>query len=217
MRAMSLHHPPSDFLVAYAAGSLPEPQSLLIATHLALCSECRDLVSGLDAVGGVLLDRLPPAEVSPEALDMLIGRLDEPAPAPAAPPIPRDPVLPAPLRAYVGRDSDRIAWRRLSLSVEEFVLPIPATAGFSTRLLRIAAGGTVPSHTHEGSEMTLVLSGAFSDENGRYARGDIAAGDPSIEHRPVADPDGACICLSVVEGRLRFSGIFGPLLNLWNR
>ncbi len=31
---MSRHHPPEDALMAYAAGSLPEPHSLVIATNL---------------------------------------------------------------------------------------------------------------------------------------------------------------------------------------
>ena len=33
---MSRYHPSADILVAYAAGSLPEPHALLIATHLSL-------------------------------------------------------------------------------------------------------------------------------------------------------------------------------------
>jgi putative transcriptional regulator len=207
---VSRHHPPSEFLVAYAAGSLPEPQALLIATHLSLCPDCRKDVAQLDEVGGALLADLPPTEVEPDALGRLMARLDEPVPPP--PPMPADPVLPAPLRAYVGRSIDGVEWRWLGAGVEDFVLPMPAPGDFVCRLVRVGAGRTIPLHTHDGDELTLVLSGGFSDENGRYARGDISVGDPTIEHRPVADPGGACICLIVTEGKVRFSGLFGPLL-----
>jgi putative transcriptional regulator len=63
----------------------------------------------------------------------------------------------------------------------------------------------------------LVLDGGFSDETGRYARGDLALSDDTITHRPVADPDHDCLCLVVVEGGVRFAGAFGPLLNLFVR
>lgn len=208
---MSRYHPSPEALMAYAAGSLPEPQSVLIATHLSLCPECRKVAAEMDVVGGALLDRLEPAEIEADALDRLMIRLDEPMPAEAPPP-PADPVLPAPLRAYVGRALDNVEWRWLAAGIEDFVLPIPTSEGFLCRLVRVGAGRTIPSHTHDGDEMTLVLSGGFSDESGTYARGDVALGDPSIEHRPVADADGECICLMVTEGKVRFSGFFGPLL-----
>jgi len=204
-------HPPSELLVAYAAGTLAEPQALLVATHLSLCPGCRDAAGALDAVGGALLDRLAPAEVAPEALDAVLARLDEPMPA-SAPPSSPDPVLPAPLRAYVGRGLRDIAWKRLGRGVEEFVLPIPKVDGCSSRLIRVGAGRRIPTHTHDGDELTLVLAGGFSDRSGRYARGDVCAADPSVEHRPVADADGPCVCLVVTEGRLRFSGPFGRIL-----
>lgn len=210
---MSRYHPSPETLLAYAAGSLPEPQSVLIATHMSLCHECRKTVAEMDRIGGALLDRLEPADIEPDGLERLMARLDEPVPATAvAPPPAADPVLPAPLRAYVGRTIDAIKWRWLANGVEDFVLPIPTSERFLCRLVRVGAGRTIPSHTHDGDEMTLVLSGGFSDENGAYVRGDVALGDPSIEHRPVADADGDCICLIVTEGKVRFSGVFGPLL-----
>ncbi len=205
------HHPPADVLMAYAAGSLPEPHALLIATHLSLCPECRAAAAEMDAVGGALLDRLAPAEIAPDALDRLLARLDEPAP-PKAPPPPPDPVLPAPLRAYVGRGIDGVAWKKLGGGVEEFRLPIPSAGGFATRLIRISSGRAIPSHSHDGDELTLVLAGGFTDGEDHYGRGDVAGADPTVNHHPVADADGACICLIVTEGKLRFSGPLGPLL-----
>src|SRR6185295_14547979 len=121
---VSRYHPSSDILMAYAAGSLPEPHALLVATHLSLCPACREQAAELDAVGGALLDRLAPAEIASDALERMLARLDEPAPPPA-PAVPADPVLPAPLRAYVGRSIEGIAWKKLGRGIEEFRLPIP--------------------------------------------------------------------------------------------
>ena len=209
---MNSHHPAEDILVSYAAGSLPEPHSLVIATHLSLCPDCRRIAAGLDALGGAMLEELSPTLLEPDALEKVMARLDEPAPA-AAPPAVSDAVLPAPLRAYVGRSIEGIQWKKLGRGIEEFRLPIPNTGGFTTRLVRVAAGREIPSHSHDGEELTLVLAGGFTDGAENYRRGDVAGADPSVHHRPVADPDGACICLIVTEGKLRFSGPFGPILS----
>jgi hypothetical protein len=36
--------------------------------------------------------------------------------------------------------------------------------------------------------------------------------DEAVEHGPVADPDGECLCLTVTRGPVRFKGILGFLL-----
>ncbi|MBM3546355.1 MAG: anti-sigma factor [Alphaproteobacteria bacterium] len=209
---MSRHHPSPETLMCYAAGSLPEPHSLVIATHLSLCAACRADTAEMDALGGAMLEDLSPTLMEPDARDRLLERLEEPeVPRPAPPP--SDPVLPSPLRAYVGRGIDAIAWKKLGRGIEEFRLPIPGGDTYTTRLIRIAAGRDVPSHSHDGDELTLVLAGGFTDGDQNYRRGDLAAdADPAVPHRPVADADGACICLIVTEGKLRFSGPLGPLL-----
>jgi putative transcriptional regulator len=64
----------------------------------------------------------------------------------------------------------------------------------------------MPSHTHEGSEITLVLRGGFSDATGHYRRGDIAIADSEVDHRPRADEDEDCICFAVTDAPLRLTG-----------
>ena len=79
--------------------------------------------------------------------------------------------------------------------------------------MRIKSGTAMPSHTHEGTELTLVLAGGFSDERGHFLRGDLAEVDASVDHRPIADPGDDCICLAVTDAPLRLTGPFGRLLN----
>ena len=76
------------------------------------------------------------------------------------------------------------------------------------KIYRIAPGTAVPIHTHTGAEVTLVLSGGFTDETGGYGPGDIAIQEAGGEHQPVADDDGECVVVVVVplshRLRLRF-------------
>jgi putative transcriptional regulator len=64
-------------------------------------------------------------------------------------------------------------------------------------------------HTHDGMEVTLVLSGAFSDKTGRFARGDIEIGDDELDHQPIVETGQDCVCFVVADGALRLTGPFG--------
>ncbi|MEJ2027621.1 MAG: ChrR family anti-sigma-E factor, partial [Limibacillus sp.] len=94
---------------------------------------------------------------------------------------------------------------------------LPQSSGVRTKLLRIRAGSAIPQHTHEGAEITMVLSGGFTDEHGHYLRGDVSVADNQIEHRPVADPGEDCLCITVTDAPLRFTGPVGRWLNMFVR
>ena len=207
------HHPSQARLLDYASGSLPEPLALLVATHLALCPLCRRGLAELEAVGGALLEALPPEPVADDSLARLLARIDRPAPP--AEPVARaaaaaDLVLPQPLRDYVG-SLDRVAWRHLGPLSEARLLT--GFEKFTTRLLRVTPGTALPRHTHAGSELTLVLQGGFSDVTGHYLRGDVCEADSGVDHRPVADQDEICVCLIVTDAPLRLTGGLARLLN----
>jgi putative transcriptional regulator len=212
------HHPSQERLLDYASGALREPLALLVATHLALCPACRREIAALEAVGGALLDELPPEPVADDSLAHVLARLDRPE-APDRPsgqagepdPAAAGPVLPQPLRGYVGGSLDRLAWRRLGPIAEARLLP--DFDQLTTRLLRVGPGAAIPDHEHSGSELTLVLQGGFSDVTGHYLRGDVAEADSTLDHRPVADDGEECVCLVVTDGPLRLTGPLGRLLN----
>jgi putative transcriptional regulator len=78
-------------------------------------------------------------------------------------------------------------------------------------LVRIEPGKAIPTHAHEGTEYTLVLTGAFRDQHGVFGQGDLAISDARHTHRPVAEPGETCIALIVTTAALRFKGPLGLL------
>ncbi|TWA84476.1 ChrR-like anti-ECFsigma factor [Azospirillum brasilense] len=218
------HHPGDTLLIDYAGGALGEAASLIVATHLALCPCCRLNVAEMEAVGGALLESIEPEEVDPACLETVLARLDD---LPPLPRVPRPklvcqpaevPLLPEPLRRYIGGDLSRLPWKRLMRGMDCYDIPLGSGSGYDSerrgkaRLMRLASGVGPPHHTHRGIELTLVLDGGFTDDLGQFARGDLSVADDSVRHRPVADEEG-CLCLAVTDAPLRFTGALGLILN----
>ncbi len=200
------HHLTDAVLMAYAAGTLPEAFNLMVAAHVSLCDECRAQVEAYDALGGEVLDQELANSVAMDAnsyaetMKLIAG----------GPPneikIKREAgVLPAPLQDYVGGDLEAIRWRPIGMGVKQAILRTSKDA--SARLLFIPAGAAMPDHGHHGLEMTMVLQGAFQDEDDYFARGDVEVADSELHHTPVADVHEDCICLAVTDAPLRFDGL----------
>lgn len=198
------HHLNDDILMAYSAGALPEAFSLMVASHVSLCDTCRAQLESFDALGGALLDG-DTADLSESSLADTIAMIAGRAPEPRVSAPVKSGVLPAPLRDYVGGDVDAIKWRPVGMGVKQAILPTSRDA--SARLLFIPAGAAVPDHSHNGIELTMVLQGAFSDEDDRFARGDVETADQNVQHTPIADISEDCICLAVTDAPLKFSGL----------
>ncbi len=205
------HHVSDDLLSAYATGELVEGWSLAVATHLALCPDCRNRLRDFEAIAGELFEGLP---ASTDDMGSSWAQLSQRLADPSDGIIPatrqgvvasasRAPVLPEPLRSYVGSDALALKWKPLGRGA--YQVPIPTGDGVtSVRLLRIPAGRPVPEHSHGGRELTLVLAGSFSDEKGRFCRGDIEEADEELQHQPIAGAGEDCICLAVTDAPLRF-------------
>ena len=223
-RTTPSHHPDADALLEYASGTLSEAGSVVIATHLALCPECRARVRELEALGGVLIEAEEPAPVGGDMLSAVMARLDEDEASERRDiTVPRAVIddetvltIPEPLRSYVGGNLHELKWRSRARGIKEASVDIPGS-DVRASLLRIAPGESVPSHTHDGVETTLVLKGAFVDETGRYARGDVATASDELDHKPVAEADEECICFIVVDGSLRLTSPLGRVINLFVR
>ncbi len=202
-----IHHPSNSLLLDYAAGTLDEASSLLVATHLTLCPECRGQVAAAEAIGGSLLDDLPAAPLHPGALDAVMARLNN---GPEQPPSRHGRAsswLPRPLIERLGSDDPaRWKWRWLGPGIADLEL-LGGGDRPSARMVRLTPGTSLPPHDHAGRELTLVLRGAFGDRFGRFGPGDVEETYPDMHHEPVATTGEVCIGLIVTDARLRFDGI----------
>lgn len=202
------HHISDDFLIDYASGSLSEGWSLAVASHLALCPECRQRLYTMEGAAGALLDKAGESASEDDAWARFKARtidikVEEIKPA-AVTTAKSKAVLPEPLRSYLGGDLGELKWRALGRGAYQILIDTkdPET---QVRLLRIPAGKPVPEHTHEGRELTLVLAGSFRDGDDLFARGDIEEADGDLLHTPTATDGEDCICLAVTEAPLKFS------------
>jgi putative transcriptional regulator len=209
------HHPDSEWLEQYAAGSLSFGPALCVAVHVSLCAACRQQVAAMQCVGGALLGAIGGAEVDTSLLQKVFSQLDvEPENVSTAPvqATGADVDIPAPLRPWLPQGYDGLKWSRALPSLRISALDLD-DEHYQVSLHRVAAGGSVATHDHRGSELTLVLRGSFSDEDGVYHGGDFLVRTPNQAHRPIATQNGDCICLAVTEAPVRFTG---PLMRWLN-
>tara|TARA_B100000029_G_C16920970_1_gene721336 strand:- start:121 stop:540 length:420 start_codon:yes stop_codon:yes gene_type:complete len=71
-----IHHPNDELIFDYASCALGEARSLPIATHLALCSECRREVHRVESIGGNLLDTASPLPISKNLFNGILARIE---------------------------------------------------------------------------------------------------------------------------------------------
>ncbi|WP_299044560.1 ChrR family anti-sigma-E factor [uncultured Tateyamaria sp.] len=211
------HHLTDEILMAYAAGTLPEAFNLMVATHVSLCDTCRAAVEAYDMLGGEVLALPPGNDVSltPGSLAATMALIAGGAADEIRTSRRHDPVLPQPLHDYVGGGIDAVKWRSVGMGVKQAILPTSRDA--SARLLYIPAGTAMPDHGHHGTEMTMVLQGAFQDEDDYFARGDVEVADSDLHHTPVADIHEDCICLAVTDAPLRFQGLIPKIAQRFAR
>jgi putative transcriptional regulator len=213
------HHLDDSTVLAYAAGTLDEALSVVAASHIAWCPHCRAAVGQAEALGGEILLDLVPADVSEDCRMRTLNLLDQATlhRFPAA----RKPTqgLPLPLsRLLDGASLQDVKWRRKAPGVAMFDIKLSSAARGQLRLMSIAPGKSMPEHGHGGEEMTMILSGAYRDVLGRFAKGDIADLDEEIEHRPVVEAKEPCICLVATEAPTRFKSwparLLQPLIGI---
>lgn len=206
------HHPAPDLLAAFSAGSLHLSHALCVSTHVERCEECKSNLLRLNGMGAALFEQQPKHSVPAQLKREVMAMLDQQSTETPAQPINTRSHIPRALRQFIPGDYDDLQWQVLSPSIRAATLCTDLN-GARVEMMRIKAGAQVATHTHTGDEYTLVLEGSFSDETGIFREGDFVVRDSNHQHRPVATKDRECICLTVTDAPLRFTGFFGRLLN----
>jgi putative transcriptional regulator len=208
------HHLDDATLVAFAAGTLPRHLRIVAASHLESCAECRSVLRYTAELGAALALDAETEAVKPELKDAVMAEVDTAT-------LHRLPVartrrpsdLPRALATEIGVENlDQLKWRICAPGVEMVKLPkAPGERGFFG-LLRVKPGAQLPDHGHGGTELTLVLQGSYHDELGQFREGDIADLDAAVQHNPVADTSGICVCLVANDAPTRFRSFAARLM-----
>lgn len=212
-----------ETLASLASGRADAAVALFLECAMEL-QRAADARSGA-ALAGAFLDAASPEPLQADALARVFASIDRLEGAEGrSTPAQKDRrdgsrdliAIPAALQAAIARAEAGKGWRRVAPGVKQLELEIDGATA-KAEILRIAAGSSVPRHTHAGAEMTLCLAGGFSDGRGAYGPGDISLADPSVRHKPHADDDGPCFVLAVSDGDLRFDGLLGLVQRLFGR
>ena len=227
---MVKYHPDVRFLTDYTAGCLPTTQALCVATHLHYCVSCKLKVRELTELGSILFMQQQRSAVKTSEFERLLTRVETlngaaivtPAPltdaaAPAlaaslaAPPV-SQLKLPKTLHKIARGDIESLQWRRVGNSFRYSKLNVGNKKPSETALMHIRAGGNVPHHRHDGDEITVVITGSFSDHDDKYSVGDFIVRTTGEQHQPVASQDEDCLCLSSLEKPIVMSNWFYRML-----
>jgi putative transcriptional regulator len=226
---MITHHPDDNLLTEYSSGSLANALGVIVCAHLQTCLHCRKRVEQLNKLGAAILNQSIAEAVQSESFEQLMTRIrsqnsetgvKDKTSGPLEKPqelhstYANDPLLkqvPKVIAKLLPSDG-KLKWKRVSAALKTAGLKT-GQSEYEVAFQRISSGGKVVEHDHGGLEVTMVLCGSFSDEDGVYNKGDFLVRNPGEVHRPTATQNQDCLCISVVEAPVKITGLFGKLVN----
>ncbi len=203
------HHPDDSTLMSYAAGSLSEPLCAVVAAHLELCKACVHEVHAMERIGAALFEDLQGSPINSGTQEACCKAIGQPESNAKIPDEPQDHSV---LTRILGSKLADIHWKRLGFGIWHHPIKLSPNCNGDLRLIKVAPGQVMPEHGHGGSELTLILSGSYSDEFGKYNAGDLSDLGDDVEHRPVSDSLEGCVCLIASERKARFKDIVSRIV-----
>ncbi|MBY6186408.1 ChrR family anti-sigma-E factor [Marinobacter hydrocarbonoclasticus] len=214
------HHPDTAWLEAYAEGRLYGGKALLLAAHLEFCPRCRQKVADHENALSEQCWHNHSDAASLDTTEAMLSSMMETLPdTPLVTPQPESPVeLQLEHRRFVlprvlARQLTHLgSWSRLPGGLHQARLN---AQGDDDRFffIHMDANTSVPQHTHQGEELTLVLHGGFADDRGEYKVGDFIHLDGRHNHQPFTDADEDCLVISALDQPLQFTSGLARILN----
>ncbi len=217
------YHPDIDLLLNYASGQLSPALSLAVSLHQQNCKKCQKLIKNFELIGGEMLDVLPDTTMAEKSFDNLLDSINgfevngsEFVEGSKQELIEQNDVALAEddhtiFKSLFEKDYSNFVWEKINHNIRKAEIAINDPV-YEVALLDIAPNTKVPKHTHRGREFTFVLQGNFQDQAGYYDSGDFIYQDDSNEHQPTTGKE-RCICLTVMDAPIKFTGTFGSVLN----
>ena len=199
-------HPGSGWLMDYACGHLSPSFEVVIASHLLGCSACREDLQLAEQVGAELM--MAGAEVATTlSADDIVN---SPAKTPelevwrGVSQVPATLDLTGLVSSYLKISLSALRWRSGPGGVS--IAKLRDDHDDRLWLLRARPGAVLPRHSHTGSELTLVLQGAYVVGDQMFSVGALEDADEDTLHQPLVTTVGECLCLAATSGPLKFEG-----------
>ncbi|TPV53707.1 anti-sigma factor [Aestuariibacter sp. GS-14] len=212
-------HPTPEHLQQFVKGTLSPVESLMISAHCDMCARCQSRVEMMTADYANTEIEQAVQSYDPDFDAMLASITQQPAAERASQIKARRNStaieldgktfeLPKTLHRLVKKKGN---WS--SLVGKLWQAPVDLGIDGVANFIYIEKGGTVPEHTHRGSEMTLVINGEFSDGLNDYDSGDLIYMTGDHTHAPRSDAPEGCLVFSIVDQPLHFTSGLARLLN----
>jgi putative transcriptional regulator len=201
------HHPSIALLLDYSCGNLPNLFDGVLKAHVDVCAKCTEVVQDAERLGGELMSVIGHKESKPIAMhrERYGGMDDMPYDNSRAEKVCHDGNLEKVVSTYLDSSLNALPWRSLGEGLR--LCRLAKEDNMQMWMLRGKPGVALPVHSHKGSELTLVMKGAYFCGSQIFQAGDIEEADETVEHQPVITSGGECICLAVTEGQLEFKKI----------
>ena len=208
---MIKHHPTEALLAQYSSGELSYSLSIAISAHIEMCPKCQAKEKQILASQADQAWQPDNVEVA-DFGDMMQQIMASPVTIEVTKPKARMTVsmdektisLPSAFTSF-----DKLKWAGFGAINRARLINDEETVRAS--LLHIKKGGEIPTHQHNGYELTLLLSGSFSDEHGTYQKGDFILLSGDIKHSPKTDE--GCLCYTVQDAPFHITTGMSKVLN----
>ncbi|MBM88035.1 MAG: hypothetical protein CMQ41_06610 [Gammaproteobacteria bacterium] len=209
-------HPSTKQLKEFAAGTLSGGMNVAISAHVELCEVCRHQTSEFETKAAIDWLQTSEETKSSDYADMISNIICQPQQksgglegSPSFTEIhmlDRSVSLP---KALAKALSNGLVWKKLVGGINQAKINLDDET--QCEFIYMKPGSQTPVHKHQGTEITLVLDGSFSDDFGQYERSDFIIRTERDVHQPRSDE--GCLCFAVLDSPLTFTKGIARLLN----
>lgn len=208
-----------DIITDYAAGKLSPAKHIMVACHSEIVDSVAEEVAFQEDIAACVVAEMEPLILSPSFMKNVLASLPPQKSANenerhgATKDKPVEDITPKSLRHLLGHGVDDLKWKFLvpSLAVHD-LLGERKKGGDRLYLIKVKSGGSIPDHSHNGEEWSLILKGSYSVGEKHFKRGDFYIEDETEIHSPQVEGDEDCICLLMTQAPLKMQGLIPKLI-----